>query len=95
KCWCGDNAAYDANGAGVCDMSCSGDSSEVCGGSYSMNVYASLDVEEPIYLGCYSDPPADNRLFELLVDSSENMTAAVCLDHCVSYEFYGTQYGTE
>ncbi|CBJ31298.1 hypothetical protein Esi_0243_0019 [Ectocarpus siliculosus] len=23
------------------------------------------------------------------------MTAAVCLDHCTSYEFYGTQYGTE
>ncbi|CAN0158496.1 unnamed protein product, partial [Ectocarpus sp. 13 AM-2016] len=90
QCWCGDNEGYDANGDGVCEMSCSGDSDEICGGFYSMTVYENPESD---YLGCYSDP-ADDRIFERMA-SSDDMTAEVCLGHCDAYRYYGTQYSTE
>ncbi|CAN0353187.1 unnamed protein product, partial [Ectocarpus sp. 6 AP-2014] len=90
ECWCGNNEDYDANGDGFCDISCSGDSDEICGGFYSMTVYENLESD---YLGCYSDP-ADDRVFERIA-SSDDMTAAVCLGHCGAYQYYGTQYSTE
>lgn len=63
QCWCGNNAEYDANGVGVCDMACSGDSGELCGGSYAMSVYENDNVEvDPSYRGCFADT-ADNRVF--------------------------------
>ncbi|CAM9382480.1 unnamed protein product, partial [Ectocarpus sp. 8 AP-2014] len=91
QCWCGDNVDYDANGEGVCDMACSGDSTETCGGIYAMSVYENPD--DPGYLGCYSDP-ADSRIFDL-VDTSDDMTSAVCLANCGAYQYYGTQYSTQ
>lgn len=59
-------------------MSCSGGSSEVCGGSYSMSVFKNFDVDtavESYHLGCFSDP-ADNRVF-VQNESSDAMTAEV------------------
>ncbi|CAM9715370.1 unnamed protein product, partial [Ectocarpus fasciculatus] len=32
ECFCGNNANYDANGEAVCNMACSGDEAEICGG---------------------------------------------------------------
>lgn len=74
QCWCGDiNAPYSVNGEGVCDMPCSGNSDENCGGSYSMDVYA----HDPTYLGCFSDP-ADGRIF-VFESSTSSMTAEVTI----------------
>ncbi|CBJ28221.1 conserved unknown protein [Ectocarpus siliculosus] len=39
ECWCGNNAAYDVYGEATCDMGCTGDSSEKCGGFNAMSVY--------------------------------------------------------
>ncbi|CAM9620770.1 unnamed protein product [Ectocarpus sp. 6 AP-2014] len=90
ECWCGDiNAQYSANGEGECDMTCSGDSDEICGGSYSMDVYA----QDPSYLGCFSDP-ADGRIFEREA-SSDDMTAEACATLCADSAYYGTQYSQE
>ncbi|CAN0056146.1 unnamed protein product [Ectocarpus sp. 6 AP-2014] len=91
ECWCGDNVDYDANGEGVCDMACSGDSSQTCGGFYAMSVYENPD--DSGYLGCYSDP-ADRRIFEL-VATSDGMTSEICLGNCGAYQYYGTQYSTQ
>ena len=52
-------------------MTCSGNSEETCGGSYSMDIYAQV----PSYLGCFSDP-ADGRILEREA-SSADMTAEV------------------
>lgn len=69
---CGDDVAD--NGDGVCDMACSGNSDEICGGSYALSIYS----YDPDYLGCWSDPhTADTRLFSILIASSEDMTTAV------------------
>lgn len=56
-------------------MPCSGDSSEICGGSYSMIVYETENIILNTYRGCYSDP-ADNRVF-VQDDSSDVMAAEV------------------
>ncbi|CAM9507519.1 unnamed protein product [Ectocarpus fasciculatus] len=90
ECWCGDiNAPYSVNGEGTCDMACSGNAEEICGGFYSMDVYA----KDPSYLGCFSDP-ADGRIFERGA-SSDDMTAEACATLCADSSYYGTQYSQE
>ncbi|CAM9363879.1 unnamed protein product [Ectocarpus fasciculatus] len=90
QCWCGDhNTEYSANGDGVCDMPCGGDAYDMCGGSYSMDIYS----VDPSYLGCFSDP-ADSRIF-VWEASSNDMTAETCATLCADSAFYGTQYSEE
>ncbi|CAM9509059.1 unnamed protein product [Ectocarpus sp. 4 AP-2014] len=106
ECWCGNNDAYDANGAAACDMECSGDASDICGGFFAMSVYstgsepvetpAPVDVVEPTdptYLGCYVDSQTE-RVFPVTT-ASGSMTAAVCASFCADYAYYGTQFGEE
>ncbi|CAB1103402.1 unnamed protein product [Ectocarpus sp. CCAP 1310/34] len=76
ECWCGaEGADYDANGEGVCDTPCGGNDDEICGGFYAMSVYENAKIDDPSYLGCYSDP-ADSRMFVQDI-SSDAMTAEV------------------
>ncbi|CAB1112590.1 unnamed protein product [Ectocarpus sp. CCAP 1310/34] len=59
-------------------MPCSGNSDEICGGSYALSVYSN----DPDYLGCWSDPhSAETRLFPILIDTSDDMTTAVSDQH--------------
>ncbi|CAM9145257.1 unnamed protein product [Ectocarpus sp. 12 AP-2014] len=98
ECWCGaEGADYDANGAGVCNMPCGGDADEICGGSYAMSIYENDaddgEIDDPSYLGCYSDP-ADSRVFVQGI-SSASMTAEICSAACAGSAYYGTQYSVE
>ncbi|CAN0230057.1 unnamed protein product [Ectocarpus sp. 12 AP-2014] len=98
ECWCGaEGADYDANGEGVCDMPCGGDADEICGGFYAMSVYENdvedVEIDDPSYLGCYSDP-ADSRVFVQDI-SSDAMTAEICSEACAGSAYYGTQFSTE
>ncbi|CAM9843168.1 unnamed protein product [Ectocarpus sp. 12 AP-2014] len=106
ECWCGaEGAEYDANGEGDCTMRCTGDTAEICGGYNAMSVYEinsddgetddvdGGEIDDPSYLGCYSDP-ADNRVFVQDI-SSAAMTAEACSEACAGSAFYGTQYSTE
>ncbi|CAM9971229.1 unnamed protein product, partial [Ectocarpus sp. 4 AP-2014] len=87
ECWCGNNAAYNINGPGVCDFPCAGDASETCGGNFAMSVYSTG------YLGCFADLQT-GRVFPV-VTGSNSMTTAICADTCAEYAYYGTQYGRE
>ncbi|CAM9703594.1 unnamed protein product [Ectocarpus fasciculatus] len=90
QCWCGDhNTEYSANGVGVCDMPCGGDTYDMCGGSNSMDIY-SID---PSYIGCFSDP-ADSHIF-VWQASSDDMTAETCATLCADSAFYGTRDSQE
>ncbi|CAM9715355.1 unnamed protein product [Ectocarpus sp. 12 AP-2014] len=106
ECWCGaEGAEYDANGEGDCTMRCTGDTAEICGGYNAMSVYEinsddgetddvdGGEIDDPSYLGCYSDP-ADNRVFVQDI-SSAAMTAEACSEACAGSAYYGTQYSTE
>ncbi|CAM9730307.1 unnamed protein product, partial [Ectocarpus sp. 13 AM-2016] len=95
ECWCGNNDAYDENGAAVCDMECAGDAGDICGGFFAMSVrercYSS--PTDPTYLGCFVDSQTD-RIFPVSTDSG-SMTAAFCASFCADYAYYGTQFGEE
>lgn len=96
QCHCSDTIEniLDLNLEGTCDMTCAGDSSQICGGYYSNNIYEN-DVDtgdDPAYLGCYSDP-ADNRVF-VQEASSDDMTSEVSergVALCRSVPFYTMQ----
>ncbi|CAM9680684.1 unnamed protein product [Pylaiella littoralis] len=106
ECWCGDDSSaqiLSVNGVTTCGDSCSGDSSETCGGSYAMSVYSRGDAipppsttsggDEYEYSGCYADPE-DGRSMAKEADS-DAMTAAFCSLLCSGSPFFGTQYGKE
>ncbi|CAM9620839.1 unnamed protein product, partial [Ectocarpus sp. 6 AP-2014] len=95
ECWCDEGTAdYAQNGPGVCYFECAGSTdNEFCGGFDAMSIRQHEVDINPDYLGCFSDP-ADSRIFEL-VASSDDMTVEVCLGHCSTYEYYGTQYSAE
>ncbi|CAM9991574.1 unnamed protein product [Ectocarpus fasciculatus] len=90
ECWCGDhNTEYSANGVGVCDMPCGGDTYDMCGGSNSMDIYSS----DPSYIGCFSDP-TDSHIV-VWQASSDDMTAETCATLCADSAFYGTRDSQE
>ncbi|CAM9875999.1 unnamed protein product [Ectocarpus sp. 8 AP-2014] len=39
ECWCGNNADYAVYGEASCDMACTGDAADICGGINAMSVY--------------------------------------------------------
>ena len=103
ECWCTDEFVGDGVNPGVCDMECSGDPSEDCGGNLSMDVYELVPiVEEPIegtvdeepgydHIGCFQDS-LGNRLMEFNFED-DNMSIEACVIHC--YRFFGLQNGNE
>ena len=88
----------------TCDMPCSGDSTESCGGSNRLTVYNSTNVLQNItvaagvYLGCYSDPDtAKGRSLDGATLTASNMTLEMCRAFCDAQglPLSGTEYGVE
>ncbi|KAF2170893.1 hypothetical protein M409DRAFT_35857, partial [Zasmidium cellare ATCC 36951] len=109
ECWCDDAIQ---NGATVaqsgCDMTCTGNSTEYCGGSNRINVYQVANASGPgdggaptgwAALGCYTDN-AGSRTLESspgVAGGSSNMTVKGCLNACSSqgYLYGGLEYAQE
>ncbi|CAE6457661.1 unnamed protein product [Rhizoctonia solani] len=70
ECWCG-NTLNTAGGAGQssggCDMPCAGDTSQVCGGNYHMNVFATTTGKNATTTttASYSSPTSDSRKYAI------------------------------
>ena len=45
ECWCGNNAPTNPVAQSECSMSCSGDTSQKCGGPWRMNIYSKDSVD--------------------------------------------------
>ncbi|CAM9620491.1 unnamed protein product [Ectocarpus sp. 6 AP-2014] len=109
ECWCGDNADYDANGVGVCDMPCGGDAGEICGGFYAMSIYENDgdggdndgDGGDNDGDGGDDEDPSFLGCYSDPADnrvfvqeiSSAGMTAEVCSEACAGSAYYGTHAG--
>ncbi|CAN0209622.1 unnamed protein product [Ectocarpus sp. 12 AP-2014] len=92
-----------------CEMACSGDSSEICGGFYAIQVYEYLDDDTPTpvtptpsgdgdyeSVGCFVDDASDRVLSgDSMLSSNSVMTAAYCADLCEGSTYFGTEYGFE
>lgn len=84
-----ENFLHDRHGDGECDMPCSGDPDEICGGSYSFDLYEMEWATPPSsdeFLGCFSDMK-DDRVVGYFVDIKD-MTVELrehCMDRGVEY----------
>jgi hypothetical protein len=96
SCLCGDR--YGSQGrASNCDMPCTGDSKQICGGRLANSVYATGvggDQVKRNHLGCYKDP---NNPFDLdgYLERSKSNTPQRCVGICreKGFKYAGVQYG--
>ncbi|CAM9480330.1 unnamed protein product [Sphacelaria rigidula] len=52
-------------------------------------------VDEPVYLGCFTDKNNAGRIMILGLKAPGNMTTAMCALECEGSQLFGTQYGYE
>ncbi|CAM9974029.1 unnamed protein product, partial [Pylaiella littoralis] len=94
ECWCSQDEDLDYarhSESGECDMSCSGNSGETCGGFLVFDLYKTGG-----YMGCFADD-TDDRVLGNEITGQGDMTPDVCREHCENYGsfYYATQYGHE
>ncbi|KAK4580137.1 hypothetical protein LTR86_000340 [Recurvomyces mirabilis] len=98
ECYCDteirNNQGLAADGNTGCNMACSGNAGETCGGPNRLNVYAAGG--EWVQLGCYSDQPYSRTLAYTLSYAGQ-LTTDTCLSTCraAGYPYAGTEYGNE
>jgi len=104
-CFCG-NAYGQSGAANNCDMRCSGNATEVCGGAWANTVYATgrRPPQPPPAtvpsLGCYQDQGdpsgTSGRDLNGFSMQSNSMTGAQCVRECGGrgFAYAGTQYGS-
>ena len=88
ECYCGDAVAYEIRPDSECNMPCSGDASQACGGGWRNSIYF-----VPDYAGCYSDD--STRALPVFKGSRSDMTPQKCQALCVGYNYAGVQYYSE
>ncbi len=85
QCWCSQTSDYDAHGDGTCNIPCSGDGGETCGGDYSVSVYSNggegggpaEPTDDSSYLGCFADDDGSRVFGVLKIEKSTGMTTEV------------------
>lgn len=91
RCWCTDSASdYQRHGTSSnCNMECSGDSDEYCGGIYAMTVSESDSYDQADgFRGCFRDR-RNRRVFNEHTKFNDRMTTKVSLNNekiCVTDE---------
>ena len=107
ECWC-DNMFNNGGGPAPdgsvgCNMPCTGNALEICGGSNRLDVYQDLGyvpVSNPTlpgykYQGCYNEPADGSRALSASSTASNSMTVESCASFCGSTEYFGVEYGRE
>ncbi|KAK1994348.1 WSC domain-containing protein [Colletotrichum falcatum] len=107
ECFCG--SSIQNGGAPIpaksCNMACTADKSQYCGGAAAINIYMSSKpvTGSPstipngwIYQNCYTDSPS-HRTLSYKVPSFDKFSAAQCISRCDSlgYQYAGLEYGSE
>ena len=103
ECYCGSTLPAEAGDASSCNMPCSGDSTQACGGPDRLSVYAQGgDAFEPcgtnpgvggfVSTGCVADSQAQRTLPNFTPVDGE-MTVAKCVSACQAggYSYAGTE----
>jgi len=105
ECWCGDTLTAGSVAAPLsdCNYPCTGDATEMCGGSRRLSLYHDTTSAPPTApggigsyapLGCYTDKQTDRTLTAGLLRSS-SMTIATCATFCSGHKYFGTEWGIE
>ncbi|XP_062608867.1 uncharacterized protein LOC134270643 [Saccostrea cucullata] len=98
QCFCGDFLSTNIpKPERECNMKCSGNKNQMCGGHYRMNIYRNLNYnqEHLIHLGCYQDQPT--RTLAGKKTKSKSMTIETCKNICTkeNTKFYGVEFSSE
>ncbi|KAF8241858.1 WSC-domain-containing protein [Wilcoxina mikolae CBS 423.85] len=106
ECFCGielqNNATYGQSG---CDMDCTGNPLQVCGGPNRLTVYENSDYISPEIisivgnwssLGCYAEGKTERALSAYVI-TDPAMTVPLCVNSCASkgYSLAGVEYAVE
>lgn len=107
QCYCGDTLASSSTSApfSECNMVCSGDPYEYCGGSDRLELYstiatptATLGVVPTVgpysFVGCWTEG-TDVRALSDDSYADDSMTLESCASFCSGYVYFGTEYGDE
>jgi hypothetical protein len=107
ECYCGNSFTNPTtqSDASACNMACSGDSTQTCGGPSRMNLFkAGTTVQGPAnptvsgwnYTGCWTDN-TNGRALGSSTTASSTMTIEMCTSYCggKGYTMAGVEYGQE
>ncbi len=102
ECWCGDAMPLTPAPASDCSFTCAGNSTQLCGAGWRLNVWSNLTVPPTPpatvgnfgYLGCYPDTE-DQRTLTGSVTYDPAMTLEECAAACAAYPYFGVEYGTQ
>ncbi|KAF9881256.1 wsc domain containing protein [Colletotrichum karsti] len=107
ECYCGNFLASSSAAAPLsdCNMACSGNQFEYCGGGSRLTLYSNnlklVDPTQPptagvyTFLGCRTEPAQGGRALGLKSTASDKMSNDVCADFCSGYTYFGTEYSGE
>ena len=103
RCYCGhtlQSGSVPAD-AGACNLPCTGDITEICGGLNKLNLYEysspSTAAPSPIsyaFQGCYTEAN-NSRALTGAFHSNDAMTVESCASYCSGYAYFGVEYGRE
>jgi hypothetical protein len=104
ECWCGYAIGVGSvlAAASDCNMACSGNAEQSCGGSYRLNVYSNGQVAVVVpttgaynFLGCYSEATGIRALASTATFGVTDMTVEKCAAFCADYTMFGVEFGYE
>ncbi|XP_062608878.1 uncharacterized protein LOC134270660 [Saccostrea cucullata] len=101
-CHCGNYITRDVlKDPSDCEEKCSGDSDQICGGAWAINIFANPEYKNPDdlvqgsngeYVGCFQDQSC--RSFTGNHYRSNQMTIEKCKSFCTSYSMYALEATT-
>ncbi|KAL0937964.1 LysM domain-containing protein [Colletotrichum truncatum] len=101
ECWCGDALTVGSlrTESTECNVPCTGNSTQRCGGNSRLNVYGKPNSPPVAYKahGCYTEG-TNTRAFGIANLMSDSMTVGVCADYCLRQRrttHFGVEFGRE
>lgn len=95
ECYC-DNSINGAVASSGCDMTCAGNSNQICGGSSRITI---LTRPQSRYVGCFSDSATARTLVNRYSMANEGtiMTVDLCRNACrtAGYIYSGVEFGQQ
>ena len=108
QCFCGSALTSQASQTIIqsCNVPCSGNSSETCGGSYRLSVYSNgrpvvlpppsvpATIGNFTFVSCFAEPAGARALADNSTAGSF-MTLEYCASYCQNYKYFGAEYSSQ
>lgn len=112
ECFCGqtiDATSFPADAEAECDMTCAGSSTQICGGSSRLSLFASEnfaihppsisvpageEIAQWNFVSCHTEP-SGYRALSAAINVLDEMTLEECAMFCEGHTYFGTEYGSE